>query len=222
MTLSWNPAAACATSLVGKWDAPEETIGEVFLIKKSGGIGGRGKGEVHSQRRVTRHAISRGTQGTSSLTVVDVSHHLAHLLMPAAHLVSHLHLRQVEVLGALPQLFQCHGVLDEGRVGNVGRWKPEAHVRTLRLLLVGTLGLHLSLPVYEFLELNFIMFAKRSHDSLYKMAQLRLSDARRTYQMPHLAAHFIKFVVAIHESYVREMGCQGRNCHRNEHFSHVF
>ena len=220
--MAWNPAQSLAASLVGKGDSAEETVGQVFLVEEAGGIGGGSKSEVHPQHGVTRHAISRGTQGTSSLTVVDVSHHLAHLSVSAAHLVCHLHLGQVEVLGSLAQLLQSHGVLYEGRVGDVGRWKPEAHVRTLGFFLVGTLGLHLSLPVHEFLILYLIVFAKRPHDCLYKMAQLRLSDARRTYQMPHLAAHFIKFVVAIHESYVREMGCQGRNCHRNEHFSHVF
>jgi hypothetical protein len=184
--------------------------------------GCRGKGEVHTEQRVARYAISCGSQGSSPLTVEDISYHLAHLLMPTTHSVGHLHLRQIDVLGSSAQLFASHSVLDEGRIGDIRRWKPETHVRALRFFLVGALGFHLSLPVNQFLELSLIMLSKRSHDGLYKMTQLCLSDTRRTNQMTHLPAHFVIFVVGIHESYVCEMSCQRRNCHRNEHFLHVF
>ena len=89
--------------------------------------------------------------------------------MAAADSVRHLHLGQVDVLRSLAQLLACHGILYEGRVGYVGRWEPETHVRTLGLFLVGALGLHLSLPIHQFLELSLIMLAKSAHDGLYKM-----------------------------------------------------
>ena len=142
--------------------------------------------------------------------------------MAATHSIRHFYFGQIDVLRALAQFFARHGILDKGRIGDIGWWKPETHVRTFGLFLVGALGLHLSLPVHEFFELSLIMLAKSAHDSLYQMPQLCLSDTRRTNQMPHLAAHFIIFVVGIHESYIREMSGKSRNCHRNEHFTHVF
>ena len=99
---------------VGKRDAPEETIGDIFLVELSGSLRGRSEGEVYPEHGIARYAISRGAQGSGSLTVEDVSHHLAHLLVAAADSICHLHLRQVEVLRSLAQFLACHGILYEG------------------------------------------------------------------------------------------------------------
>ena len=64
-------------------------------------------------------------------------------------------------------LFHRHCVLDEGCVGDVGRWKPECHVWTFWLFLVSALGFHLSLPIDELLKFRFIMVSEFSQNSLY-------------------------------------------------------
>ena len=156
------------------------------------------------------------------LTVVDVADGLAHLPVTATHAVCHLHLRKVQVLRASSHLFQSHRILDECRIGDVGRRKPETHFRSFGLLLIGCFRFYLTLPIDQFLVLNLIMSTKRSHDCLNKMCQLCLTNTRRPYQMPHLTAKFVVFIVRIHELHISQMSGQSRNSHRNKRFAHVF
>ena len=51
---------------------------------------------------------------------------------------------------------------------------------------------------------------------------LHVFYARRPYQMPHLSADFVVFVVGIGEAYLRQVCRQSRNVHRHEWFLHVF
>ena len=59
--------------------------------------------------------------------------------MSAADAVSHLHLGQVEILSSSAEVLACHGVLDEGGVGDIGGWKPESHFGSDGFFLVGRL-----------------------------------------------------------------------------------
>ena len=221
-SLTRDAPLALATRLVGKRNTPEETVGEVFLVERTCSVGRGTERDVHTQNRVARHTLGCGTQGTRTLAVVDVADGLAHLPVTATHLVRHLHLGQVQVLRAPAHLLQRHRVLDKGRIRQVGRRKPETHVRTFGLLLVRPPRLHLPLPVHQLPVLRLIMLAKRPHDSLHEMRQLRLSHARRTNQMPHLATKFVVFVVRVHELHILQMSRKSRNRHRNKRFTHVF
>ena len=42
------------------------------------------------------------------------------------HYLSLIHI--FDVLGSSAQLFACHSVLDECRIGDIRRWKPETHL----------------------------------------------------------------------------------------------
>ncbi len=168
-----------------------------------------------------RDALGRGPQGSVTLAVVDVAYRPAHLAVSSAHTVGHFHLRHVQEHRASSLRLHGHGILDEGRVGQVGGWEPEANGRTLGLLLVGAAGLHLALPFHQLLVFTIIVLAEGSHDSLYEMGQLSLADARRAYEMPHLAAKFVEFVVGVHELHARQVCRKCRNSHRNQRFAHV-
>ena len=87
--------------------------------------------------------------------------------MSAADTVCHFHLGHVEVLCALSELLASHGVLDEGSVGDVGRRKPERHVGSGWLLLVGTLGLHHLLPLHELGEFVVVVSAEVAADGFH-------------------------------------------------------
>ena len=87
--------------------------------------------------------------------------------MPAAHPVRHLHFGQIQVLRSLAQVLASHGVQDKGGIGYIGRWKPETHVGSYRLFLVGRLGFNLFLPLHEFLQFLLIMFSKVSADGFH-------------------------------------------------------
>lgn len=69
--------------------------------------------------------------------------------MSAAYAVCHFDFWHVEVLCALSEFLASHGVLYEGCVGDVGRWKPEGDVGSGWFLLVGRLGFHHLLPLDE-------------------------------------------------------------------------
>ena len=58
----------------------------------------------------------------------------------------------------------------------------------------------------EVIDNSLHLFGRERLASLL-MTQLCLSDTRRTNQMTHLPAHFVIFVVGIHEFYVCEMSC---------------
>ena len=186
-----DAAATFAAPLVGEGNAAEETVGQVLLVERARHLGCRTEGDVDAQYGVTRHALCRGAQRSRPLLVVDVAYHLAHLPVASKHAVGHLHLGQVDKLRPPAQLLQRHGVLDEGRVGHVGRRIPEGHVGALGLFLVGPLGLHLSLPIDELLKLRLVVLAKAAHHGLYKTCELCLADTRRAYQVAHLPAKLV-------------------------------
>ena len=123
---------------------------------------------VGAQDGVACHAVGRGAEGAGALAVVDVAQHLADLAVTAAHAVGHLHLGHVQILRAVAQALAGHGVLEESRRGDVGGRKPEGHLGAHGLLLVGRLGLHLFLPLDEFLEFLFVVCAEVATDGLDK------------------------------------------------------
>ena len=50
----------------------------------------------------------------------------------------------------------------------------------------GSLGLHETLPVDQFLELLHVMVSRIALDGLYEISELGLTNARNAYQMAHL------------------------------------
>ena len=50
----------------------------------------------------------------------------------------------------------------------------------------GSLGLHETLPVDQFLELLHVMVSRVALDGLYEISELGLTNARNAYQMAHL------------------------------------
>ena len=48
-------------------------------------------------------------------------------------------------------------------------------------------GVRLALLVLQFLVFCPVMVSERAHNGLYEIVQLVIADARRTYQVPHLA-----------------------------------
>ena len=123
--------------------------------------------------------------------------------MASTHLVCHLHFGQIEILRTTTLFFQRHSILEESRIGKVGGREPYCHLGAFGFLFVGTLGLHLPLPIRDFLVLNVVVVAERTHHSLDQLSELCLSDTGRTNQMAHLTAQFVIFVVRIHELHVR-------------------
>ena len=70
------------------------------------------------------------------------------------------------------------------------RNNPRLFDDNLGLLLhpdcVGSLGLHETLPVDQFLELLHVMVSRVALDGLYEISELGLTNARNAYQMAHL------------------------------------
>ena len=119
LQLQEEALAGLAASLVGKGNAAKEAIGQILLVERARGIGSRAERDVDAQDRIACHALCRGTQGTGTMTVVDVADGLAHLTVAATHPVSHLHLRQVKIHRAATLLLQRHRILDESRIRQV-------------------------------------------------------------------------------------------------------
>ena len=86
--------------LIREDHSAESAVEELVLIELARGIGRARNCQVSAQNRVARHAVGRGTKGSGTLAVVDISKHLRYLLVPATHTVCHLHLGHVEILGA--------------------------------------------------------------------------------------------------------------------------
>ena len=220
--LPWNAAIAAGASLVGEDHAPEGAREQVVLVELARGDRRAADGDVRAQYRIARHAIRRGTQSTSALAVVDISDHVRHLLVSAAHAVGHLHLGQVEVLSAATQILARHAVEDEGRIGNVRGRKPEGNVRPHGLLLVGRLALDLLLPLNELLQLRLVVSTEVTANGFHQIAELPLVAARIGHQICHHAAQFFPTEVRIQKFRTAYMCAQYREKHRNERCVHVF
>ena len=215
LTLTRNPALALATPLVGKGNTSEESVRHVPLIEQTGSLWRRAECKVYAEQGIAGHSFGSSTQSACTLAVVDVAHHLAHLLVSATHLVGHLHLGQVQILRAASLLLKCQGVLQESGRCDIGRREPEANCRTLRFLLVCSTRLHLTNPVGQLPIFHLVVVSEWSHDGLDEMCQLRLTDTAWAYQMPHLATKFIILVIGIHQFHVGQMSSKCRQSHRN-------
>ena len=141
--------------------------------------------------------------------------------MPATHTVCHLHLGQVEELGTCAQHLASHGVLQESRIGHVRGWKPESHVGSHRLLLVGRLRFHHLLPFHELRQLLLVVLTEVLADCFSNIRKLSFITARISHEIAHHAAHFLPREVGIHEFGSTDVCTENRENHRNDRFVHV-
>ena len=66
------------------------------------------------------------------------------------------------------------------------------------------------------------MVSERAHNGLNKIVKLVFADARRTYQVPHLATKVRGIFVRTHQFHVSHMCSKCGNCHRKKRFMHLF
>lgn len=215
-------AVAALARLVGEDHAAEGAVEEVLLVEQAGGVGRGGDCHVDAQHRIARHALGRGTQRSRALAVVDVAQGLRDLLVATTHAVGHLHLGHVDVLGACAQLLAAHGVLDEGRVGHVGRRIPKRNVGTHGLLLVGRLRLHHLLPLHELLQLAVVVDAEVATHGFHQSGQLALARSAVRHKIGHHAAQFLPRMVGVDKLGAADVCAERRHDHRQKRLAHVF
>ena len=200
----------------------EGAVEEIVTVELAGGEGSGGDGEVGAEDGIAGDAVGCGAECAGALAVVDVSEHLADLLVTAAHAVGHLDLGHVEVLRASAEGLASHSILEEGCGGDVRGREPESHVGADGLLLVGGLGLHLALPLDELLELLLVVLAEVAADGLDEIGQLALVAARFGDEIGHLAAKFLPSEVWVLELCAAKMGTQDGKKHGYEGLVHIF
>ena len=200
ISLPWNLSLTLTARLVGKRNTTEETVHHVLLIKRTGRFRDRTEGDVGPQQRISGDSLLRSSHRATTFAVIYVTDSHADILMSTTYLICHFYLRQVQILRAATHVLQSQGILQESCCRGIGRGEPYGDLGTLGLILV--LAPRLTLPVKQFLILNLVVVSERAHDSLYEIVQLVLADTRRAYQMAHLTAKFVIFVVAIHELHV--------------------